>query len=794
VSLVLRANNLRLRTKLLGLAALLLAFTACIGVGGVVAVSSVHDQANLIETQVVLPLEIISKAEIAFDDDLAALDGALRQPDAGTRAPFLVAVGKADAGVDAALSSLKPVNDAEAATLASLRTTLDAYRVARAATTSQLQAGDQGAAVETRDAAVATKARAATVAFATLHEGRSTFGTTASAAITSTFDASRLWILVAVLVAIVVGAGLAVFVSWWSMAGIRKVQTVLGALSGEGLTRIAEGLERLRDGDLTYRITSYTGRIDQISNDDVGRAAEHTNAIRDKVLATANAYNDAVAGLTKTVKEVQRASEAVGQTAIGLNSSASRTGGATQQVAVTIGQVALGNSDQARAAADTNAAVEELSAIIEAVSHGAAAANAAVGRSLDAIEAMQLAMMASDEAAQDLKPANERTAEALAKVTAAIDDNAAGMARIKAAVDQSAARVAELGAKGEQIGAIVETIDDIASQTNLLALNAAIEAARAGETGKGFAVVADEVRKLAERSGRATKEIAQLIGEVQRGTIDAVAAMGAGAAEVETGLAIGGRGSESVLEIGALSMVRNEALERVYRALAAIDAAGLDVTQSSDEIARVTAGTASSAASMELASDTVLRSIASIAAVADANSSAAQEVSAATEEMTAQAGEVVTSAELLADMAAQLDAAVAHFRLDDGAPNFDAFRKAHLAWVTRMDRLLAGHEDIDEDALGDHSTCALGAWYEGSGRGQFGGNAQFVAIEPPHAALHVAVRMAVRAKHARNAGQLASSVDDVRRNSTKVLGALDALERSAAGGKARKPRKLGVAA
>jgi methyl-accepting chemotaxis protein len=411
----------------------------------------------------------------------------------------------------------------------------------------------------------------------------------------------------------------------------------------EYMRSMADSAERLASNDLTVDVEPRSDK------DSLGLA-----------------FRTMAANLREAIGEVRTASATLADTSAQVNAAAAQSGTASGQVARTISQVAAGAGDQARAASETSTAAAELSAVIGQVGAGAAETSARVTAAARALEEMGGAISEATAASDEVGQVADAAALAADHGARAVGESVSGMARIKDAVEGAAVKVAQLGAKGNQIGAIVETIDDIAEQTNLLALNAAIEAARAGEQGKGFAVVADEVRKLAERSSRATKEIATLIAEVQSETGAAVKAMQAGAAEVETGAHLADVAGAALEEIGASVQATRTATGRITAAVRAMGDASAGVVGASDAIATIAGQTNAAAGRMTAAASTVARSVESIAAVSQENSAATEQVSAATQEMSAQAEEVVAAAESLAQMARQLDSLVGRFHLDGG--------------------------------------------------------------------------------------------------------------------------------
>jgi methyl-accepting chemotaxis protein len=117
-----------------------------------------------------------------------------------------------------------------------------------------------------------------------------------------------------------------------------------------------------------------------------------------------------------------------------------------------------------------------------------------------------------------------------------VQKSVGAMKSISLSVNDASATIEDLKTSLKEVEDIVSIINDISDQTNLLALNAAIEAARAGEQGRGFSVVADEVRKLAERTGKATEEIAQKLDALRQKSEASVHAMRQSRQDAEKGV------------------------------------------------------------------------------------------------------------------------------------------------------------------------------------------------------------------------------------------------------------------
>ena len=257
---------------------------------------------------------------------------------------------------------------------------------------------------------------------------------------------------------------------------------------------------------------------------------------------------DEIAGLSRDINTMLRTLQGiVGQVVF----NAGQLSGAASETEAKARHVRDGSEQQERAIEESSAAVEEVSRSIASVAeHATSASTMAEQVMQQSIEGSRSVNHVADE-----------------------------IGLIAQTVEQSAEQVKRLGGLSQEVGQVIKLIEGIAEQTNLLALNAAIEAARAGESGRGFAVVADEVRGLAERTRKATGEIADTIGAIMEGANGAVRA-------IDESVSHAGRGAQQAREAAQMLDEIRQQIIATRESISFIAKATCEQAEASEGIAR----------------------------------------------------------------------------------------------------------------------------------------------------------------------------------------------------------------
>jgi len=352
------------------------------------------------------------------------------------------------------------------------------------------------------------------------------------------------------------------------------------------LVGLAKTAEQLAAGDLTAQI-AVTGQ------DEVGQLAGSFNKM---------SYN-----LRALIEHIRHSAQMVGTVAQSMQTSAEAAGQVTEQIAVTITELAQGSTSQTQSINHGAGMVEDMSKSINTIASD---------------------INSSALTAADVQAIVEAGYQAVANQTGLMDRN-------RQAAENVSTAIHNLAEKSDQIGQIVDAIASISGQTNLLALNAAIEAARAGEHGRGFAVVAEEVRKLAEQAEASTREISSLITDIQASTSQAVK-------EMNIAEQLVGQQQEAVAQTGQFFTKIQQAAGVITTQIQHVASETQVVNQNTSQVSGV---------------------IADIVATSEQSAAATQEVAAATQEQTASVQSISQQARELAQEADLLKVEIAKFKI-----------------------------------------------------------------------------------------------------------------------------------
>lgn len=289
-------------------------------------------------------------------------------------------------------------------------------------------------------------------------------------------------------------------------------------LEAREVAEAAESKERQQNQALQLQLIELLSDVENVADGDLTVRA---NVSEGAIGTVADFFNSIVENLRQLVTQVQVSS-------LEVNESVGSSEGEIRQLT----QEALRQSEELGSARQS---IERMAQSIQAV----------------ATSASQAALVS--QTAADTAVAGGRS----------MDRTVDNILTLRETIGETTKKVKRLGESSQQISKVVYLINQIAMQTNLLAINAGIEAARAGEQGQGFAVVAEEVGELAARSATATKEIEQIVTNIQRETSEVVQAMELGTSQVVEGTQVVEEAKQNLGQIVTVSQEINDLVKSI---------------------------------------------------------------------------------------------------------------------------------------------------------------------------------------------------------------------------------------
>lgn len=377
------------------------------------------------------------------------------------------------------------------------------------------------------------------------------------------------------------------------MLVILIVSIAITYLIGDSITKpvikIVKQSEKIANLDITEDISeNFINKKDEIG--DLAKALQRiTNSLRD------------------IIQEISNSSEQVTVASEELTATSQQSATASQEVSKTIDEIAIGASEQAR-----NTEEGSLKATL-------------LGETIEKNQEYMRSLNTSSN-----------------KVTGAVNEGLEDIDKLYKITEESNGATKEIyevilktNNSSNKIGQASDVIFSIAEQTNLLALNAAIEAARAGDAGRGFAVVAEEIRKLAEQSSTSTKDIDEMVNELQNNAQDAVKT-------IERLSNISEEQTSSVINSKDKYMLIAEAMKESEKVVKQLNASGEEMEKTKSEILDI---------------------LEKLSAIAQENAAATEQGTASIEEQTASIEEIAGSSESLSNLAQNLQSIIEKFKV-----------------------------------------------------------------------------------------------------------------------------------